>query len=385
MGVRTKRIFISDIHLGDSRSMEEPHPYSWFKKNIGVLGHFLEEQLNAPDVKEVIILGDLFDTWVIPVDENPLTVLDAICSNAANTPVIDMLKALAASPDVKLAYVPGNHDMSMNSPGISATKQFVEATFPGICYCCDNSPCGVYRVGCLAAEHGNRFCLFNAPYISTHSNAFLPLGYFISRIVAHKVKTEGFDEDPRQIFINLLKHFIDHKDFVEVLLLAIAGDAKLTSNDPILMTGVPGYQPSITIGEIGRRFRNLIRDWDQAFEHFHIPSASATLGDIGELWWAVSGSYFRFDPQTKICICGHTHNPVLAPLRDDEPQGEIVIATETPCRAIYANCGTWVDKAKNGCTYVETQEVATHRRHYVRVKKYPGNEIFDGNEGFIEM
>jgi hypothetical protein len=31
MEARTKRIFISDIHMGDDRSMNPPNPYGWFK------------------------------------------------------------------------------------------------------------------------------------------------------------------------------------------------------------------------------------------------------------------------------------------------------------------------------------------------------------------
>ena len=67
MGNRTKRIFISDIHLGDDRSMSAPNPYGCLKKNIPVLAQFLEDQRRATDVKEVVILGDLFDAWIIPV------------------------------------------------------------------------------------------------------------------------------------------------------------------------------------------------------------------------------------------------------------------------------------------------------------------------------
>jgi hypothetical protein len=57
------------------------------------------------------------------------------------------------------------------------------------------------------------------------------------------------------------------------------------------------------------------------------------------------------------------------------------IPREIPCSCIYANSGTWVDLGKHGCTYVETEETADERRHYVRLKKYPGNACID--EGFV--
>ena len=75
MSDRTKRIFISDIHMSDQKSMSGINPYCWFRKNIDTLAKFLDEQLAAPDVKEVVILGDLFDQWVIPVNASPINSL----------------------------------------------------------------------------------------------------------------------------------------------------------------------------------------------------------------------------------------------------------------------------------------------------------------------
>jgi hypothetical protein len=47
MAVRNKRIFISDIHLGDNRSMNDPNHFGWFKKNIPLLAKFLGEISSA--------------------------------------------------------------------------------------------------------------------------------------------------------------------------------------------------------------------------------------------------------------------------------------------------------------------------------------------------
>ena len=40
-----KKIFISDIHMNDARSMEGPNPYGWFIQNIPILEKFLDELL----------------------------------------------------------------------------------------------------------------------------------------------------------------------------------------------------------------------------------------------------------------------------------------------------------------------------------------------------
>ena len=106
-------------------------PYGWLRgKNIDYLTDFLKEKFEAQDVVQVVILGDLFDQWVIPTDSDPLARLDSICSNPKNKGIIDNLKTLAAGS--KLSYVPGNHDMSTCLKDIDNVKDFINATFPGI-------------------------------------------------------------------------------------------------------------------------------------------------------------------------------------------------------------------------------------------------------------
>ena len=162
------------------------------------------------------------------VDEDPLTSFADICSNPDNKPVIDKLKALAKNVDIKLTDVPGNHDMGMNTAAISGTKQFMETTFPGIRFFCNSSvPWGRYTVGTLAAEHGNHYCLFNAPDMWTTTGSFLPLGYFISRIVAYKVSKTGTSEDYYDILVRFLKDFMKDPDFVKDIFEAIVKDAGL--------------------------------------------------------------------------------------------------------------------------------------------------------------
>ncbi len=382
MANRNKRIFISDIHMGDERSMKNPRHYSWFKKNIPLLGHFLAEQLEASDLKEMVILGDLFDTWVIPVNQAPLTSFTNICSNPVNKPVIDNLKALAGDPNIKLAYVPGNHDMGMSVGDISATKQFMETTFPGIRFFCNNAdPWAVYAVGTLAAEHGNHYGLFNAPVTWT-TNTFLPLGYFISRILAYKVKQTGYRADPRQIFFSLLNQHMKRPDLIEVIFDAIVSNAGLKGGDIIEMAGIPGYTPQVTVDDIRSRFINLIQNWKDKPGNINIPTA--IMSDVGNLAWAASFAYFdHAGSNANIVIFGHTHIPEMD---KHYAEGQAPITghgIDEPCREIYANSGTWVDQSGYFGTYVETQEMPDMKRHCVRVKKYPGNDTL--HEGFVEM
>lgn len=386
---KTKRIFISDIHMGNQRSMEGTNPYCWFKKNVEILASFLDEQLRSADVKEVVILGDLFDQWVIPTNVAPLNSYADICSNPVNAPVIKMLQDLAGSKEVKLSYVPGNHDMSMNAGGIPATKQFLDATFPGIRFFCNsNVPLGTYSVGTLAAEHGDRYCLFNAPDTWTAQNTFLPLGYFISRMVAYKFSTKGMQEDYRVILEKFLKDFLKRPDFIEDLLAAIARDAGLTPDSKLKLQGIPGFNTAAySVGDIGKRYQYLSKNWDNTPGHIDLPTA--IIGDIGTLSFAASKAYFhQMQSNVDIVIFGHTHIPTMTkiPFNVLDPEQSCEDG-KVACRQIYANCGAWVDTAKEGCTYVETEEAAGAKRHYVRIKKYStiASERAVLSEGFVGM
>jgi predicted phosphodiesterase len=375
-----KRIFISDIHMGDERSMkpspQHPHPYGWLRKNIISLTKFLSETLQAQDVGQVVILGDLFDQWVIPTDSDPLARIDGICSNPANQGIIDNLKRLAASS--KLSYVPGNHDMSACQKDIPSVKEFIKTTFSGINFICeDDQPTGVYREGKLVAEHGNLYCLFNGPDTWTNPDPFLPLGYFISRLVAYKVAQTGQSENYLDLLRKFILEFKSKPNFIYDLFLAVADDAGLNKSDKIDMKNISGFGPVITIDEVANKYIHLIHDWDET--HDKIDSITAIEGDFLGLSWAAYRVYLGpdTDPNINIAIFGHTHaweNKDPYPSLDENDQGSGPSYPPHPCKSIYANSGTWIDST-HLCTYVETEADEGNQWNYVRVKSYPGNQL----------
>lgn len=363
----TRKIFISDIHLGDERSLQQPNPYGWIGSNISNLANFLEEQLNASDLEEVVILGDLFDTWVIPTNLDPLKSYNAIYNNPRNSAVIAALVKLAGKGI--LSYVPGNHDMAFSAADLAETKQFMETFFPGIHYICNPGlPTGVYRSGKLVAEHGNRFCLFNAPDTWTNQPYFLPLGYFISRLVAYKVSKTGEDENYLIILRKFVTEFLKGPDLIKNIFDAIKDDAHLETDARINMNGFSDY-PS-TVGDIGTFYENLKENWEHNYRDISCISAAENDG-FEDLSQAATRAYFpTLGSDTNIIIFGHTHK---ADLKNDilgTAPGGPEIPADPPFSAIYANCGTWVDKVES--TYVETQEDAVKGRHHVRLWTYPG-------------
>jgi UDP-2,3-diacylglucosamine pyrophosphatase LpxH len=297
-----KRIFISDIHMGDERSMkpslQHPYPYGWLNRHIIKLTNFLRDQSDTQDVGQLVILGDLFDQWIIPTDFDPLEKLDGICSNPANKGIIDNLKALADRS--KLSYVPGNHDMSACQKDIPIVKEFIKTTLPGINFICkDDQPTGIYREAKLVAEHGNTYCLFNAPDTWTNPDPFLLLGYFISRVVAYKVAQTGKQENYLDILYKFILEFRSKPNFIYNLFLAVAADAGLNESDKIDMKNISGFEPMITIDEVANRYMQLIQNWDKT--HDKIDSQGAIEGDCLSLLWAAYKVYLSTELRDQYC------------------------------------------------------------------------------------
>ena len=112
MAKPTKRIFISDIHLGP-----EGNGANWFKKdrhteNLVACLEWAAE--HAGQVKDLIFLGDLFDTWVIPLDEEPPQVANIIDHH---TEVRDAVRRCVEELDV--FCLNGNHGMHVTQEDLA--------------------------------------------------------------------------------------------------------------------------------------------------------------------------------------------------------------------------------------------------------------------------
>jgi len=173
------------------KESDKEYPYEWLgPKEAERFAEFLE-YLNQPDngIQEVVIIGDLMDNWVYPVDVEPPS-LQKIISAPINKKIVRALKKLAKNENIKVLYLPGNHDMEVtegllkkNFPGSNGSPGIV---FGGTAF--RNS---IYRTSRLRAEHGSGHAMFNAPDPINNPINRLPLGYFISRVVATNARNTG--------------------------------------------------------------------------------------------------------------------------------------------------------------------------------------------------
>ncbi len=375
MALRTKRIFISDIHMGDEESISPLeanglYPYCWFYgERPQMLADFLQLMLKDPGVKDIVILGDLFDEWVYPTQLDPApplpdTQFHRIAKAKQNIPVIESLKAVAANPDVNLVYVPGNHDMLL-------TKDILTDIIPGIDYRGTALGKGAYIEDGIAAEHGSYYCLFNAPDSYSHPDHNLPLGFFVSRAVTENVAKTGAQPNYLEILAQFIPRFHGFSDLGREVYAAITAASGLDENSLVKMGGIDGYPESVKVSQVESWFANLYEQWDDNMRN-NVAKEEALVNDCGILYAAATTQYFEKKGKPEIVLFGHTHMYTIHGLSlniEEELSPSELTKSEIPCQYIYANTGTWTN-AKKRCTFVETQLDENTKIHYVRVKEY---------------
>jgi hypothetical protein len=362
VGQRTKYVVVSDIHIGDARATD--NGYNWFSENVTEFKSFLDDVSGNTQIKELIIDGDLFDEWEMPVDVKPfvgaVTTSDEFFQSVANAPtmkpIIDKLNQIADSGLIKLVYIPGNHDMLM-------TETAMKKIFPNAVWAGTNSAGGgISGTGLyspepgISIEHGHIYDFYNAPDPFTQTGSHLPPGYFVSRMYSTKAISG------KQL-LSVQGDFWGDAFFYgswEVVLYQIFGTFK--PDIPAIITGIDGYSNPYTYAQARDLYFNadIAGKWNQrqAMNGVYSPEdeVSALLAGAGVWIWGnleVAAQQQYFVPKrAEIVVFGHTHMALLKGY--NKYNKEILSATESlpafdqlgPATKIYDNSGTWANKSQ---------------------------------------
>jgi len=328
MAEKKKTLFVSDIHMGAHKGGD--HDWDWFSKKevdhlIGFLKYVTVRAKADNDIKELVLLGDIFDLWVCPYDEVPHTFCDII---KAQKEVIDEIKKIPDS-GVKVFYVNGNHDYQVTSKQISRV------------FGCKVKHIGdIYRRGNILAEHGHRHALFNCPDPRHGGYTRLPLGYYLTRL--HTSLGES-----RAARVNLVLQIIDEsfqvlgpEQLAESVLDALK-DAVERQGSKEVKNFTMGHICADQSYECVRdRYKNLYDDWKKDVGFWK--STQMLLCEVGRLG-AIADQLCR--DGIDIVVFGHSHNTKM----DKD--------TWLVKDRIYANCGYW-------CGYGEEKGAENHA-HFV--------------------
>lgn len=320
MPKRVKRIFVSDVHIGMGDS------WDWLNTTRkAAFESFLKDiNENRKDVKEVILLGDIFDNWVCPNNVPPRTFAQ-IMNEPRNQGVMNELKALAANKDIKLLYIPGNHDM-----GIVDELPVLQAKCPGICF---DSGKGVFTAGMITATHGHIYSIFNAPDKSKKYK--YPIGYYMSRVLASKAGNGARD-------ISFWRGVIAAKEAIGAKKLhisvfdAMCGEAGLKLGDTIDM---PNGQKE-KISDIRDTYADIQEEWSNREAVEGLASLDMALCSEIDNFRAVAFNITcRRSGGPRVLILGHSHSPYFA-CEDNA--------------TVYANTGSWCESS--AMTFIETEK-----------------------------
>ncbi len=363
---RTITIVISDVHLGDQRSIDKK--YGWFNKHSATLVNFLNQLRQRPDVKELVIAGDLFDEWVAPVEYDTFDgasqsgFVDAI--TAANRPVIDAFNGIIQEGSIKVTYVPGNHDMLAESSDI-------QRIFPGISQARDVKGLGAYAPSDrpeLVIEHGHRYDFFNAPDpISNRSitgtASILPPGFFVSKIAA----TSDLEKRQASYYRDSLNGGYTTRESYQYFsywaawrLIMTQKPVKESWDEKMIVTAVDGYTATYSVYDLIPHhepggdpldvtlYKGIMDTWNQrqAINKVSVPIPAEVAIAAGALnlrldEQAITQYFWNTSSSKRIVVFGHTHHADLFSILNHRGQW-----------SIYANSGTWVDNNDLSCTFV---------------------------------
>jgi len=384
-------IVISDIHLGADLAYAESN------KNLPSLQKLLKQINVSPNVKELVIAGDLIDEWWVPATINTYAGKDqrdfVQRIAATNKGVIDDFNNIIQAGKILVTYVPGNHDLAI-------TAENIDLILPGINQVRDKMQgLGTYSPADypkIAIEHGHRYNFFCAPDpISNQDVApgtIMPPGYFFTRIAA----------------LHVLQKQLQPGDTIQIVTPNTSGNASQSSlfaywklwewainylpinnkfDEKIIVTNIDGFTKTYAVNDLlpyqrtagGKIDVNLFKGiqdtWNQrqtlnqVAVKITVDEAIAKSASVEELDNQAKVQYFMNPKSDKrIVVFGHSHEAKI--ISSDNYKGQ---------KSIYANSGTWIDHNTNLTTMnfivITPQNTNASSQTYVKLYNFEGEVV----------
>jgi UDP-2,3-diacylglucosamine pyrophosphatase LpxH len=310
---------ISDIHIGTN------YPTCWYQASVHepMLIRVLEWVIqNSVNIKELVILGDLFDFWTYPPEVQPPTIDDILQANPNIFGPQGKLGQVLDALSGRVIYLCGNHDMNVTQADLSKivspgghTVQKGEDLY------LDPKNFGVYYT------HGHLTTLFNAPDTVNTQFGGIPLGHFVTRAVAHMVQqklkpgqtaadlpSQGspYDTDLSSFF-TALTHGVMYPSIANMFLDYIIKTTQIDPNTPVTMAD----GSKVAIGSVGQIYGNLWTQWVGRYGYIY--TYKALMADYDGSYMGWFAQKLAYESNAMLTVMGHTHSPKLG-----LPQGDTV-------------------------------------------------------------
>ncbi len=397
---RNMVVVISDMHLGSDLT------YAQCKNNLPALEKLIKQIKVSPNVKELVIAGDLVDEWFVPATTNTYQGSDqaSFVRNiaSANSGVFTSLNSIIQEGLIRVTYLPGNHDLAI-------TAASIEGVLPGIHQARDAEGVGTYSpVGLpkIAIEHGHRYNFIGSPDpISNQTVApgtILPPGYFFTRLAALSIvqgnphpgdttpvitpNTSGGESQLLLFnywmswYVTLHLYPITNRFDENIIVTNVNGfTGAYKFNDLVPFQLTPG-------GFINVNFFNGIQDTWEARQtrnnvpvHIPINTAIDSANSNTFIDYQASLQYFMNPGSDKrLVVFGHTHAAKITMYQNYLNE-----------KCVYANSGTWVDNNPNNSTMnfvvITPQSANDSTQTLVKLYKYTNEVVTKMDENSLRF
>jgi UDP-2,3-diacylglucosamine pyrophosphatase LpxH len=359
---RNMIVVMSDMHLGADLA------YAECKNNLVALEKLIKEIKVSPNVKELVIAGDLLDEWFVPATTDTYQGHDQADFvqrvATANKGVFDAIISIIQEGNILVTYVPGNHDLTITAANIESVLPGINQARDAVLGLGTYSPVDYPKI---AIEHGHRYNFFCAPDpISNQDIApgtILPPGYFFTRIAA----------------LYVIQHHPSPGDTLPVITQNSSGGESqdllfrywntwaLTAHmfpitnrfdEAIIHTNVNGFTGNYSVndlvpyqsspgGMINVNLYNGIQDnWEARQTINNVPvhitnteAIDSVISNTETDRMAILQYFMNPASDKRIVVFGHTHEPKI-----------VVSENLDNKKCVYTNSGTWIDHNPNKTT-----------------------------------
>lgn len=321
-------VVLSDLHIGNG------YKTCWYQ--AGVHDPYLTAALRwivarKDTIREVILLGDIFDVWTYPPTMTPPTMQQIVDANPVLLGRTGPFAALVKAFPHRVRLMLGNHDGTLTRQDVATLNRALGGdTARGEAIGLTECPVLVLRSGTAATtfSHGHHWCMFNAPDTASPWNT-LPVGHLVSRAIAHKwerdlpagktvadLPSSGNDLDQKralgQFIETLLRKGGDdaRKRIVALLFEYIRGETGMKADDPIAL---PDGRSTTTMAQAERTFADIWARWAGA-QGRALEADRAAMADAGGAYLSGHLAWFAqrvgLQATGDLVVLGHTHRPV---------------------------------------------------------------------------
>lgn len=329
-----KVVTLSDIHIGTQ--INNNGIACWFNEKYHgpPLNSIFEYVVQNKDtIDELVILGDLFDTWTYAPDVKPPSVLDIINDNKTIFGVGTALDKAVTAMNGNVTFLTGNHDMNVTQLDLDeiplSNNHKIKLHEDGGALGNDR-----YMIDDTLFTHGHVYTIFNAPPFERNAPAKtpkVPLGHFVTRLIAYYIKNQhpqvpawevvgnGAPGKRQLLFskaffpalkfvatvFNPLKKYSFGKntvsDFLDLWINA-TGFSKLKPED---QTFTMQDGTIMTVNDVKNEYKDLFTDWLNLHSHEYVIKSIYTDGAARSMSWFTQQDALTLG--AKMVVTGHTH------------------------------------------------------------------------------